>query len=239
MRRDMYKVIVERPRRGVRSAKRIKLRHDRLPDRTKVGMRRAAKEQVGWVKSFNDHLAPLRRFLWSRRGRPWSRVYGEICATLDMRHTVKRHVLEHIEDFIVVRVTVGRDGRWLGHGGWYGPDPLEHCRQALYVDPDDGIVKETAKFRRKLGLPATHRRPRRSRRGDEIVLSADTELRRIAGVWYGLRFERHPDAPPRARVYDLLARTMVWPGDRHAVRKHQLSKAQLASYGLSNDPRPL
>lgn len=235
MRRDMFKVIVGRPRLGVHKAPRVKLRHDRLPDRTKVGMKRFAKEQISWTKSLNENLAPLRRYLWKQRGRPWNKVYSEICATLDASHTVKQHVRDHLEDFIVVRVSVGRDGRWLGHGSWPGPTALEDCHQALYVDPRDGIIKETAKFRCKLGLPAVRRRRAKSRFDDDLVLSATTELRRINGIWYWLRFERRPDAPPEVRVFDLLARKRVWPGDRHAVRKLQLSKAQLAAYELSND----
>lgn len=234
MRPDMFKVIVERPRHGVHKAPRVKLRYDRLPDRAKAGMRRFAVQQGRRTKYLNENLAPLRRYLWKQRGRPWNKVYGEICATLDASHTVKQHVREHLEDFIVVRVSVGRDGHWLGHDR-RSPALLENCHQALYVDPRDGIVKETAKFRWKLGLPAVRRYLGTARREDEVVISTETELRKIGGLWYWLRFERHPDAPPEARVFDLLARKMVWPGDRHVAKKFQLSKAQLAAYELCND----
>lgn len=234
MRPDMFKVIVERPRLGVHKAPRVKLRHDSLPDRARVGMGRAAREQVGWTKSLNENLAPLRRYLWKQRGRPWNKVYSEICATLDASHTVKQHVRDHLKDLIVIRVVVGRSGKWLGCTPWDTPAPLEDCRQALYVDPRDGIIKETLRYRRRLGLSVVRHRREVPCSKDRIRLSATTELRRILGIWYRLRFECHSDAPPRKRVYDLLRRQMVWPGQRHAVQKDQLSKAQLIAYDLGN-----
>ena len=102
MREDMFKVIVERPRLFRRRALRIKSRYDRLPDRTKVGMKRAAQEQRGWTKGLNENLAPLRRYLWKQRGRAWDDVYSEICSRLDTRSTVKQHVRDHLEDLIVL-----------------------------------------------------------------------------------------------------------------------------------------
>lgn len=236
MRDDMFKVIVERPRHGVRAAPRIKARLDPAPGRSKVGMKRAALEQVGWRKELNENLSPLRRYLWKQRNRPWSKVYSEICAKIDARHTVKQHVRDHLEDLIVTRVSRGRDGTLLGQGRWDRPWPLHDCRQALYVDPCDGIIKETARLRRKLGLPAERRWRREPAPQDEdvVVVNEMEELRRIGGIWYALRFMQDRGAPAKARIFDLLERKPVWPGERHAVAKLQLSKVELAEYGLSN-----
>ena len=157
MRKDMFKVIVERPRWSLCGKPRVKLRHDPVPDRTKAGLKRFADHQNRRTKELNENLAPLRRYLRKQRGRPWSKVYSEICATIDARSTVKQHVREHIEDLIVVRVSYAKDGTRLGHGYRGRPWPLHESHQELYVDPKDGIVKEIATLRRKMRLPVSRR----------------------------------------------------------------------------------
>lgn len=236
MRKDMHKVIVTRPRWGSRWLPHPKLRLDPLPDRSHLGMRRASREQTGLIKGFDDHLKPLERFLWKQRGRPWDKVFHEICEALGGRSLVKDHVHEHLDDFIVRRVSVGRDGRFYGQHGWRSPALLEDCRQALYVDPRDGIIKETGKYRRKLGLPEKLRWGRQAPEPDRDrrVLSDKVELRRIGGIWYRVRFAERPDLGPEARVCDLLTRERVWAGRRHAASKQQLSKSELQSHGLGN-----
>ena len=51
-------------------------------------------------KSLNENLAPLRRYLERNVGRPWSKVYAEICATLDSRKATGLHILQHLRDFV-------------------------------------------------------------------------------------------------------------------------------------------
>ena len=238
MRKDMYKVIVEQPRGGASWAPRVKARLDPVPDRASVGMRRAAQEQTGHTKYSKDHLGPLRRYLWKQRGRRWSDVYSEICATLHPRHTVKQHVLEHIGDFIVIRVSIGRDGTWLGHSCYGYARPLETCLEALYVDPLDGRVKETADYRRSIGLPARRRWPKNPPVDKKRVVIDDvTEFRRLRGIWYRIEFDSDPSAGRNARVVDVLTRQKVWPGGRHAAVKRQLSGDALKKHGLRNQGR--
>ncbi len=236
MRSDMFKVIVNRPRVGVRNAPRVKLRLDPLPDRSFAGMRRMAAHQNRSTKYLNENLAPLQRYLWKQRGRPWNKVYGEISATLDGRSTVKQHVRDHLDDLIVTKVTVGRGGRWYGLRHRGGPAPLEVCSQRLYVDPRDGIIKETGKYRRKRGLPEVLRwgRPAPSPVTDRVVLSDEVELRLIDGIWYRVHFDERPEQGPEAKVFDLLTRERVWPGRCHAVMKRQLSRVELENFKLSN-----
>ncbi len=91
-----------------------------------------------------------------------AKVYAEICATIDSRSSVKQHVRDHIDDLIVTRVSMARHGTLMGHAWWGRPMPLHECGQELYVDPHDGIVNQTARLRRKLGLPLSRRERRRS-----------------------------------------------------------------------------
>ena len=43
-------------------------------------------------------------------GRPWNKVFSEICAGIDRRNTVQQHIHQHIRDFIAIDVGV-RNGR--------------------------------------------------------------------------------------------------------------------------------
>ena len=99
MRSDMYKVIVERPRKGkVDEAKADQRRHD-FGGPTCLGMRAGIGRP--WL---NENLNPLRRYLRAQVGRPWNKVYSEISAGIDRRNTVQLHILAHIDDMIAVRV---------------------------------------------------------------------------------------------------------------------------------------
>jgi hypothetical protein len=77
MREDMYKVIVERPRRGKSGdATAARLRRE-FDGPIRLGMRAGYGH-----RSLNENLAPLRRYLHAQIGRPWNRVFSEICAGL-------------------------------------------------------------------------------------------------------------------------------------------------------------
>src|SRR5580658_3830432 len=120
MREDMYKVIVERPRRGKeRDAIAARLRND-LDGPMRLGIRAG----YGYC-SLNENLAPLRRYLRAQIGRPWNKVFSEICAGIDRRNTVQHHIHRHLRDFIAVDVAA-RGGRLV---------------QELYVDTRTGLIR--------------------------------------------------------------------------------------------------
>jgi hypothetical protein len=148
MRDDMFKVIVERPRRGVgyyrtlpneyRAAKRFK-----LDDEFNVDDEYCAKKlpmrahSLGWErKSFNENLQPLRRFLAKQVGRRWDDVYSEICEHLDASSTVKQHVRDHLTDYVTVKTYRTEDGQLWAAGRW-GPSQIYN--RDFYVE--DGILK--------------------------------------------------------------------------------------------------
>ena len=94
MREDMARVIVERPRINPRNTRKGRARSlDELPPHE--GMRRAQALR-GDRKQLNEILAPLRRYLESQVGRPWSKVYAEIAAGLRVDSTVQQHVRDHL-----------------------------------------------------------------------------------------------------------------------------------------------
>ena len=163
MREDMFKVIVERPRWGSRHAPKAKLRNDKVPGRKRATGRRQALEQHGYTKCLNENLAPLKRYLMKQVGRPWDKVYSEISEHLDTGSTVKQHVRDHLTDFILINVSVDRDGGFMATRHWGGPQPPHLWWAKLYVDPNDGIIKRTDKLCRKLGVKDYRgKNPRRS-----------------------------------------------------------------------------
>src|SRR5262245_53004858 len=103
MRDDMFKVIVERPRVGG-SWKRERPRRldEDAPAREPLSRGRGTKR-------LNENLAPLARWFRRQVGRPWNAVFSELCAVVSVRSAVQKHVRDHIEHLVHLRV-VERDG---------------------------------------------------------------------------------------------------------------------------------
>ena len=248
MREDIFKVIVERPRWGSRHAVRSKLRYDKAPGRKHVTGRRMVLENAGWTKCLNENLAPLKRYLNKQVGRPWDKVYSEISEHLDTSSTVKQHVRDHLTDFILVDVTVARDGSFMASNHWGRPQAPDQWWARLYVDPKDGLIKRTDKLCRKLGLRYYRDKLRDDRkarvRGERVeTLRVLTETRfvvKLKGCW----FQIDTDHPPvdrfgrRSQGHGLFDQLQVRPGDDAAawriIAKRQLSKKELKAHMLNN-----
>jgi hypothetical protein len=155
MRSDMFKVIVERPRWGASHASSPKLKRTKDYTIKQIGLRRHACESAPYTKSLNENLAPLVRFLRSRLGQSWDEVFSEICAHLDTGSTVKMHVRQHLEDFVLARISIGRYGEWLCEGRVLGTDHHRFRGRRFFVDPEDGILKDRALLADR--LPAANR----------------------------------------------------------------------------------
>jgi hypothetical protein len=248
MRNDMAKVIVERPRGGWDGGhKKPRGDLDCLP--TKVGMKR---EIIG-RKYLNENLAPLRRFLASQVGRPWNKVYADISACLRPGNVVQQHVRSHLEDFVDLKLSVNKDGEIeLPHGRWY------RGREALYVDPRDGILKSglSEKDRKREALARRQERARAKANADTIVVDRMRELRRLNGVWFFVEYAPLPYPslyPPRKKEgkasgeaanvlthYDVVLRAYVGPKEafalkgRYAMKKRQLASEELRHYRIRN-----
>ncbi len=249
MREDMFKVIVERPRWGSRHATRSKLRHDRVPGRKRATGRRMVLEREGWTKCLNENLAPLKRYLLKQVGRPWDKVYSEISDHLDTGSTVKQHVRDHLTDFILVKVTVTRDGSFVAGNHWGQPLPPDRWWAELYVDPQDGLIKRTDKLCRKLRLQPLrakvredHKRRAHGERVHNLRCLTDTRaLVKLKGRW----FQVDTDYPPEDRfgrrlrgraLFEALSCRQIDPNPYwRIIAKHQLSKKELKTQKLSND----
>lgn len=205
MRHDMFKVIVERARRGAgyysnlpneyRRAKRFTLDEDLEVTDEFVGRKISMRRANGWDrKELNENLNPLRRFLDSQVGRRWDDVYAEICENLDTGSTVKQHVRQHIEDFIELKTYVGEDDeiwctpRW---GAAYRVEETYAFRQ-LYVDPRDGVIRRGKAPSWKQDQKARAAERRREKHAKERVISKELRFEKIDGVWFRLRMKALP-----------------------------------------------
>ena len=141
MRADMFKVIVERPRWGASHAQSVKLKRSLEPDRKSIGLKRDVKINAPYFKGLNENLAPLVRFLRSRRGRRW-----------DTGSTVKMHVRQHLDDFVYSRISIGRKGEWMFEGEVIGTRRWSR-RRMFFVDPRDGILKDISELPQHARIP--------------------------------------------------------------------------------------
>jgi hypothetical protein len=257
MREDMYKVIVERPRRGKDGdAIAARLRND-FDGPMRLGMR------AGYgYRSLNENLAPLRRYLHAQIGRPWNKVFSEICANIDRRNTVQQHIHQHIRDFIAIDVGA-RAGRLVDlapRWGFLGSG--SGISQELYVDPRTGLIRPNRNYR-----PWRHGVAERRRRDlAEIAMrrrqvNERTFLLLFDDIWFRVEIDVLPrerlvesvvDGKPYRRTtaesrYDAVLRRNIsrailadrqqcehlyGSGDLYAVSKRQMSTREIKAHGL-------
>jgi hypothetical protein len=138
MRSDMFEVIIERPRVN-RGYIRRKGRRGEARRQQEAPVREPVGRGWGGSKVLNENLAPLRRFLRSRVGRPWNDVHREICSLLNVRSAVQKHVLDHVREMVEVNVVLvdGRPHHAPGH--WYAGSLIVRSRwRGFYVCPKTG-----------------------------------------------------------------------------------------------------
>ncbi|MCA9709581.1 MAG: hypothetical protein KDK70_27330, partial [Myxococcales bacterium] len=84
----MDKVLCERPRGGVRRARRSRYRGplEEAPRFEPTSRRRGGSKWLG------EHLGPLRRWLRAQAGRPWDAVYAELRANISPANAVQMHI---------------------------------------------------------------------------------------------------------------------------------------------------
>ena len=242
MRDDMYKVIVERPRRGSghtnASDGRLFRNSEDVP--AKLGI----KQGHIYRKSLNENLAPLRRFLESQIGRPWDKVYAELSMGIDRRNTVQEHIYAHIESYVAIhtrwvdtseqRPSNGTCVRVFGERWLRASNRLSDCNAIMYVHPLTGILLRN-RYRRPYGELLRQSRAETMARDkmNQIAISANLEYHRIDDVWYAIEFAKYPALPKGEvlLVWDVLDKALR-PGASpkvYAKSKRQLNSKELIS----------
>jgi len=254
MRKDMAKVIVERPRIG-HSKRWVKPGRTRpLVDDEGNPLRASAREPkkaTPKTKALNENLSPLRRYLEANVGRPWNKVYSELSENLRVTSAVQQHVRDHVEDFVAIKTRM-RSGEIVVTGRWGRETALPESYQPLYVHPRTGLLRENGHWRKwgaRRKAEAKRRDAERALRMREV--SPTTQLHLFKDVWWEVtlakvKVHRKTDATGRVTTFrapfvDVVARAglsslapeelYARPGV-YASAKRQLPKAELKRLGL-------
>jgi hypothetical protein len=198
MRDDMAKVIVERPRRGGgvkfprNAASWQRTAPEEWPNRQSIRRCWGAHQ-----KFLNENLAPLRRFLRRRCGRPWDLVYSEISQRIDASSAVQLHVLQHLFDYVCVDTTLRpRDGAVCDSTG----EPLQYWR-TFYVHPVTRILCPKERPPRWRWRHVTDER-------DVVQKDASHQFRRVNGIWYEVTIAPIPQQG-EAALWDVIQHKTV------------------------------
>lgn len=268
MRKDMDKQITECYRIGSNQKYRDirgKVKNediDHVP--RKQGMRKPHSLYKGWDrKEFGENLNPLYRFLDKQVGRPWDKVYSEMCEHIKQDSATQLHILQHVFSYIELETWMGDDGE-VYVTGYNQPVCVSKDKEAytcytqLYVHPVTNLVCKTKVKKRK-------------KKKEEVTrhyLKDNTVLEKVDGIWY--RYYVKPLPKPRWIRYTTsqLEHKPYWAGkgywyqpipsdciytdekqyryrnaafDKHgerrwyAYKKNQLNSKQLKKWGLQND----
>lgn len=246
MRKDMSKVIVERPRLGrawakVRPPGRSAALEDEdgEPLRAVKPARTPKRTKTQKTKGLNENLAPLRRYLGKQVGRPWNKVFSEISEHLKPTSTVQQHVRDHIDDFVAVQTRM-RAGKVVVTGKWGGERPLDQDYRRYFVHPRTGLLRDNPHYK------SWSKRVRDKREADAREraarmreLDAKTQLHKLKDdVWWEVKLARRgdgslPDVVIDAGLADMPADELYGRPGARAIAKRQLSKADKKRFGLA------
>ncbi len=238
MRKDMSKVIVERPRVGRSWAgkkpgrTRVVTDDDGEPLRAAKGSVREPKARARKTKSLNENLNPLKRYLAANVGRPWAKVYSEISEHLKPTSTVQQHVRDHLEDFVAMKAR-SEKGVLMANTRWGRPVPLSDCHQLYYVHPRTGLLR---KNEHRVSRTQAQRRARAAAQAERDarmrVIDAKTQLHLFDGAWWEVKLAKitpqlYVDVVRRAKLSTLAPEKLYARHGVYAHDKRQLSKAEM------------
>ncbi len=191
MRSDMPKVIVERARTGRGPLRRGRPERDDDLALSKVGVKRHARMRGGF-KMLNENLNPLKRYLETQVGRPWDKVWSEVCENLRPSNTVQQHVRDHIPDFVAIKTSL-RDGEVWVHDR-FALKPLKESFTKLFVDPKSGLLRRNKHYTGWQGLKRARRVAQAKALDQRLrVVSATKQLHLLDdGAWWEVTLAKVP-----------------------------------------------
>lgn len=194
-------------------------------------------------KYLNENLSPLYKFIDSKIGKYWNKVYSEIREDLDTNSAVHMHIMQHLWQYVTRHVEV-RDGKVyaLPQGdGFWGRGERELNDGDIYVHPKSGVL---CRYKRR-------KVPRKKAPITSMKLGKKSYLCKFEnGIWYQCDFTVAPNSQdfkqglihpehhtPRERLW---GRNGGWrPNPAYGIplrfKKSQLSSKQLRKHGLQND----
>ena len=230
MRSDMKKVVVERPRWGSRGRNRkfgARLRYVEGHDYEEQPKKALGFESYRGAKyaekEFTDVLNPLERFLRSSLGRPWNKIYSELCAGRDKRKATSLQFFRRLENIVATNCYFDRNGRLqvLIKG-------KERKVQGFYVHPVSGLLCEAPVKTES----ASRRECWRAQEVTCLYLGSDLGYRKQDGIWYRVKWSRIVLKPedPRIQPCDVFLKRKVhlnWGVNWVAIEKKQCNREEL------------
>lgn len=243
MRKDMSKVIVERPRLGRSAAglrrgrTRTLVDDDGEPIRAK-GAREPKNPRAAKTKNLNETLNPLKRYLASNVGRPWDKVYSEISEHLKPTSTVQQHVRDHLQDFVATKTRM-KGGAVVVTPRFGGERPLTEDWSLYYVHPRTGLLRKN-EHRQRFGA---RWRAARIKAEAELaqrmrVIDAKTQLHLFNDIWWEVKLAKIPpgqlytDVVHRSGLSRMAGEKLYGRPDVYAREKRQLPKAEIRKLKL-------
>lgn len=143
--------------------------------------RESMKERfnAGWNnKEFGENLTPLWGFVRKNVGRPWDKVFSELCKTFNMSSVINQHILQHLDGFVeqecfeedgVVYVRSSRGGH---------ASPLStNWTTEYFVHPRTGILLKNKHFKSYKQIRTDGHQARATEEAKiHIVIDKDIEL---------------------------------------------------------------
>jgi hypothetical protein len=235
MRSDMKKVVVERPRWGSRLRNRkfgAKLRY--VPDHDYDEQPKKARGFESYEhggKRFTDVLGPLYRYLDKNVGRPWDKVYSEMCASLDKRKVTGQHIFDHLKHMVERECHVGDDGKVRYNQyrhGYFGQQPEQEV-SGYYVHPRTGLL---CLAKRRETYRQERRRELMAREITWLRLDQNTAYHLHEGIWYKVKLVRMVVSfnSNNTQVYDVFLKRKVqlgWGENWVPIEKKQCNRREL------------
>jgi hypothetical protein len=242
MRKDMSKVIVERPRvgravAGLRPGRtRALVDDDGEPIKAKGAREPKGREQK--TKHFNETLNPLKRYLASNIGRPWDKVYSEISEHLKPTSTVQQHVRDHLQDFVAIKTRM-KAGKVIVTPRFGGERALEDHHSLDYVHPRTGLLRKNEHYQRWGAKWRAGRLKAEAELAERMrVVDEKTQLHLFDGAWWEVKLAKIPpvakctDVVHRAKLSTLGVEELYGREGVYARDKRQLSKAEIKKLKL-------
>lgn len=192
----LHEIVIERPRHGggFKSPKGSKklLQKNGLDWIQRESMKKPW-QRANDAKSLSDHLAPLKRLLWSKVGQNWDDIYSELCQRLDKNSVIGLHVFNHIWDFVEKDVIIIDDIPY---------DKVSHrriCywRDQLYIHPETGILSVAKK---------QYQKSKNESETTVININQNHEFRKIKDVWFLIKFQ---EILPEDLVKDVIIEDVI------------------------------
>lgn len=248
MRKDMGKVITERPRGGSRSRNKKygeSIRwdgHDGNYDNQPKRVTSSARGQYGYdAREFTDVLGPVKGFIRKNVGRPWNKVYSEVCKVLDKRKVTHKHVIDHMFQWVETSPIFCPDGYWRspdniysrlnddGQLEYYGMEP------EFIVHPKTGLLVANKPRESKGARIARWREREKQNQKDTVKIDESSCYRKINDIWYRCKIreaDKHEvelyKAIHTAMHTDHQSRVMTYGAKKYYIEdKKQLGKKEL------------